>query len=207
MNKRHEIKVWDRFTRLFHWVTAFAFAIAYMTGDEILGLHIAAGYLITILLIGRFAWGFIGSEHALFSDFVRPPSAALKYLKEAMQLRAQRYLGHNPAGGLMIIMLLIMLTAISATGFVLYGIEENAGPLAMFVSGSGKAVEVVTENLHEGLAALTLFLVFIHLCGVAFESFVHRENLVRSMITGYKRAGDAPSHDEENHHHSHYLRT
>lgn len=204
MNSTPQIKVWDDFIRLFHWLTASAFIIAYATGDEILGLHVAAGYLIGILLIGRLIWGFIGSQHALFSDFVRSPTDALKYLQDALRLRARRYIGHNPAGGLMIVLLLVMLGAMTISGFVLYGIEENAGPLAAFVGDFGKGAEEAMEDLHEGLAALTLFLVGIHLCGVVFESIVHRENLVRAMITGYKRKTvTEPAND--NSRHRHYL--
>lgn len=191
-----KIRVWDPFLRIFHWLFAASFIIAYLSGEEILSLHIAAGYLITVLLVSRVFWGFIGPRHARFSDFIRSPSTALNYLRDLFTGRSRRYLGHNPAGGMMILLLLVMVFVICISGFVIYGIEEHAGPLAAYLQHSGETLEDLSEELHEGLANVTLFLVFIHIGGVIVESLVHRENLVKAMIDGMKRAPE-PSHKQD----------
>ncbi len=182
-----QVKVWDPLLRIFHWLLAGAFFVAYLTEDELMTPHVWAGYLILGLLVFRIPWGLVGPRHARFSDFVTPPREALAYLKDVLQFRARRYLGHNPAGGWMIILLLVMLTLTGVTGLMVYAAEEQAGPLAAVLGAAGDTWEEVFEETHEFLANFTLVLVFIHLGGVIVESLLHRENLARAMITGYKR--------------------
>ena len=191
----NKVRVWDPLIRLFHWTLVVAFTVAYFTDDEELLLpHVWAGYVIIGLLVFRFLWGFVGSLHARFTDFVYAPSAVVSFLWDTFQGEAKRYLGHNPAGGWMVILLLVMLTLISITGLVLYGADEHAGPLAGLMAGTGENVEEFFEELHEFFANFTLFLVIVHLAGVAVESILHKENLVWAMITGYKR-GDKTATD------------
>ena len=186
-----KVRVWDPLIRIFHWMLVAAFTIAYFTDDEdLLFPHVWAGYVIIGLLVFRVIWGLIGTTHARFSDFVFTPSVVISFLKDTLQGQAKRYLGHNPAGGWMVILLLVMLSLISISGLVLYGVDEHAGPLAGFMAGAGEDVKEVFEELHEFFANLTLFLVIIHLAGVAMEGILHRENLVQAMVTGYKRADD-----------------
>jgi cytochrome b len=109
------------------------------------------------------------------------------YFKDVLQLRARRYLGHNPAGGAMIVLLLVFLSLAVITGLFAYGAEEGAGPLAAWMAGWGKSYGEVFEETHEFFANATLALVIIHVGGVLFESLLHRENLVRAMWNGYKR--------------------
>ena len=113
------VKVWDPFVRLFHWSLVALFAAAYLTGDESDRLHIAIGYAISGLIGLRILWGFVGSPHARFSDLVRGPRGAFSYLRDVAFLKARRYLGHNPAGGAMIIALLVMLIGTSISGYLL----------------------------------------------------------------------------------------
>jgi cytochrome b len=168
------IKVWDLFVRTFHWSLVALFTTAYVTGDEIERVHIAAGYAIAALLALRIVWGFFGSRHARFADFVRSPREALGYLRDALLLRARRYIGHNPAGGLMVITLIVMLSATCLTGYLM-------------TTDAFWGSEMV-EEIHGGLANATLALVLLHVLGVLVVSFEHRENLVKSMISGRKRA-------------------
>jgi cytochrome b len=105
--------------RVFHWSLATLFMVAYLSGDDIEQVHIAAGYAIAGLIALRIIWGFIGPRYARFSNFVQSPRQVLSYLRDVAMFRAPRYLGHNPAGGAMIIALLVMLVGTSITGFMM----------------------------------------------------------------------------------------
>ncbi|MBE0510769.1 MAG: cytochrome b/b6 domain-containing protein [Chromatiales bacterium] len=187
------IRVWDPVVRVFHWSLAGAFLIAYLSEDDFLSLHSFAGYTVLGLLLIRLLWGLIGTRHARFTDFVRPPGEALGYLKDSLLGRAKRYLGHNPAGGLMIIAMLLSLLFTTITGIATLGVEEGAGPLAGMMGGAPRFIAKATEEVHEFFANFTLLLVLGHLIGVLFESVVHRENLVRAMISGDKPLRDGES--------------
>ncbi len=187
MNAR-EIRVWDPLVRGFHWLLVAAYFIAYFTEDDWLQLHVWAGYLILALLLVRLIWGLIGSRHARFSDFVFRPSQVVAYLKDLLALRARRYIGHNPAGGAMVILMLFTLILISISGLMLYGLEEHAGPMAGLLAGVPDSYEDIVEEVHELLVNFSLILVAIHVAGVIVESVLHHENLVRAMINGRKRA-------------------
>ncbi len=180
-----EVRVWDPAVRLFHWTLVAAFAAAYLSEDEWMSLHINAGYLIGALLIFRIFWGFVGPRHARFRDFVHSPSAVLAYLRQALRLSAPRHLGHNPAGGAMILALLISLVVTVVSGLLLYGTTDFAGPLAGLFRGEVAADFL--EDIHEIAANLTVVLVVLHLAGVLFASFEHGENLAKAMVTGRKR--------------------
>jgi cytochrome b len=182
------VRVWDPFVRLFHWGLVGAFATAYLVEDDPLVVHVWAGYVLLGLLAFRLLWGLIGPRHARFGDFVRGPRQVLRYLGDALQRRAGRHLGHNPAGGAMVVVLLVLLTATGLTGLAVYGAEEAAGPLAGLMSGSLSSWEDSLEEAHEVLANLSLILILLHVAGVLFSSWSHSENLIRSMITGRKRA-------------------
>lgn len=182
MKSKHEIQVWDLSLRIFHWLLAAGFAVAYLTEDELTGLHVGAGYLISGLLLFRLVWGFIGNPYARFSNFVCSPKKSITYLKDFFALKSKRYLGHNPAGTAMILLLLISLLITCFTGFAVYGAEKAAGPLA----GIGARHEKLWEELHEFFANFTLFLVIVHIMGVLAESYLHRENLIKAMWNGRK---------------------
>ncbi len=173
--ERGDLKVWDIAVRLFHWFLVFAFTIAWITGDEWDRVHEAAGYIVAGLVGLRILWGFLGSRHARFADFVYSPKSIFNYLRETLHHNAKRYLGHNPAGGAMVIALLISLFAATASGILM-------------TTDAFWGVEWV-EEIHEAIVNFVLFLVFLHVAGVIHSSFVHRENLVRSMINGRKRRG------------------
>ena len=202
------IRVWDAFVRLFHWSVAVGFFVAYFTEDGPLTLHVWAGYVVGVLVVLRIVWGFIGPEHARFASFIFPPGTVLRYLWDLLLGRGKRYLGHSPGGGAMVLVLLIGLLGTVGTGLVLYAIEDNAGPLAPFVSSaspSGQAQPAmeregdegvegsgeIWEELHEVIANVVLVLVILHVAGVLLASFVHHENLTRAMVTGRKRAPSA----------------
>ncbi len=182
------IQVWDLPVRLFHWTLVTSFFLAYITEDHWMGVHTFAGYTIGVLILFRLVWGLIGTKHARFSDFVRKPSDIKQYLKDVFFFRAKRYLGHNPAGGAMVIALIISLLITVVTGVVTYGGKELAGPLAGVMMGMPESVGDAFEELHEFFANFTLFLVLFHVAGVVFASLQHKENLIRAMFTGKKTA-------------------
>lgn len=191
-----QTKIWDIFIRIFHWSLLATFAITYLTEDDFPSLHVYAGYTIAALIILRLAWGLIGSRHARFSSFIVKPTAVIKYMKEVMQFRAKRYLGHNPAGGAMVIVLLNSLLMTLLFGLLTYGSSEFSGPLAGLVGGVSGSVANIFEELHEFFANFTVFLVVLHVLGVAIASLQHKENLVKSMITGFKRINPNDKHQE-----------
>lgn len=163
------VKVWDPLVRVLHWALAGGFALAYATGEELLSLHEVAGYAVIAIVGVRALWGLVGPRHARFDDVVPGPARLLGYLHDLLAGRPRRYLGHNPAGGAMIIALLAGVLATSATG-------------VLTLSG-GEAF----EELHETVANATPVLVLMHVTGVILSSLFHQENLVRAMITGWKR--------------------
>lgn len=154
--------------------------------DELLNVHVWAGYLVFGLLIFRLFWGFVGNRYARFSSFLCSPAKSYAYVKDAVSLKAKRYLGHNPAGAGMIVLLIISLLLTVLSGLAVYAADQNLGLLAGMVDSSN---EKVWEEVHEIVANLTLLLVVVHVSGVAFESFVHGESLVKAMWNGYKKSG------------------
>lgn len=200
------VRVWDPLVRLFHWTLVIAFFTAYFTEDDALAVHVWAGYAVGGLVVFRVIWGFIGPKHARFTDFIFGPFKVLGYLVDLVRLHSRRYLGHSPAGGAMVIALLIGLAVTVWSGLELYAVEENAGPLAGVAviapavaddreeerdEHGGRrrdAGEEFWEDVHETLANLALLLVILHIGGVVLASVAHRENLARAMVTGKKRA-------------------
>lgn len=209
-----DLKIWDRFVRISHWLLALGFLTAYLTADELEGVHYWAGYTVATIVILRILWGFVGPRRARFSDFIYAPRRVVRYFLDLILFRSKRYVGHSPAGGAMVVALLLMLALTAATGMSRLAIEEGEGPLApLFAAGQtpddtmtvlissddesgdegdvGRRKESFVGELHETFGNLTLILVLAHIGGVAFASFAHRENLPRAMITGRKRAGEA----------------
>lgn len=180
------IRVWDPFVRFFHWTLVAAFFLAYFTEDELLGVHVWSGYWIGGLILARLAWGFVGTRHARFSDFIRRPGEVVQYLRDELAGRAKRYIGHNPAGGAMIVMLLISLSLTILSGLVVYGAEECGGPLAGWLCSGQEWMGDAGEEIHEFFANFTLALVAVHVLGVIVAGRLHGENLIVSMWNGRK---------------------
>jgi cytochrome b len=184
---RPNIVVWDPSLRLFHWTLGIAFATAFVVGDGRVHLHVLAGGIVAGLLLYRLLWGWIGPHHALFSDFVRRPGEVGRHLRELVRGRAERHLGHTPAGGAMILLLMAMLALLVITGLLLDGAELMSGPLAALPRlGDGVALAWLAD-VHGMLADAVVVMVILHVAGVLLESLLHRENLVLSMVTGRKR--------------------
>ncbi|MFV2093210.1 MAG: cytochrome b/b6 domain-containing protein [Hyphomicrobiales bacterium] len=169
-NDAATVRVWDPLVRIFHWSLVIGFTVAYLTEDADT-FHEIVGYIVAGLIGFRLIWGLIGPRYARFTDFVTGPAKVRAYLGNAMRLRAPRYIGHNPAGGAMVMALLSMVAVVSLTGWL--AIQPGAGGWL--------------EDAHEAAATLTLVFVAAHVAGVIVTGLVHGENLVKSMFTGIKR--------------------
>jgi cytochrome b len=167
------VLVWDAPVRMFHWLLVLSFAGAWLTAESERwqSVHATLGYTMAALVAFRVVWGFVGTRHARFADFVSGPRAARRYLATLLQRRPEHHAGHNPAGALAILALMVLIGVTAASGVCTY---YDLG---------GKWL----EELHEGAANTLLGLVLVHLAGVAVGSLAHGENLVRAMITGRRR--------------------
>ncbi len=171
------VHVWDPFVRLFHWCLVLSFAVAWLSANTWENVHMWAGYAAGSLILLRLAWGFIGTPYARFAHFVRPPKTIVAYLKAVASGSEARHIGHNPAGGAMIVALMLGMAATAYTGYLLTT-DAFWGVSWM-------------QHLHNWSAHGLILLVGVHLAGVALASFRHRENLVHAMIVGRKRAAEA----------------
>lgn len=166
------ILVWDFPTRIFHWSLALSFLGAFLTSESerFRDIHVTLGYLMLGLIVFRLLWGFAGTRYARFASFIFKPQEILNYLRSLPSRHPQHFAGHNPAGSVAIFLLLGLGLTATVSGILLY--QEIGGE--------------AFEELHEGAANFMLAVVLVHLAGVVVSSLLHRENLVRSMLTGYK---------------------
>jgi cytochrome b len=165
--------VWDVPTRVFHWSLALSFAGAYLTSEteRYRDVHVGLGYVFFGLILFRLLWGLVGSHYARFTNFSFKPAEVIAYLKSLWAKQPAHYVGHNPAGSVAIYLLLALGLMIGVSGILLYW--EVGG-------------EEAFEELHEIAANGMLAVVLVHIAGVFASSFLHQENLVRAMLTGYK---------------------
>ena len=215
--KNKTAAVWDPVVRYGHWALVAAFAVTYLSSEEDTGfpdrLHVWGGYVIGAIVVLRVIWGFVGSRHARFNDFAYGPFAAMRYLGGLVSGSARRYIGHSPAGAMMVFLLLICLAGTVGTGIIAYG-QQGHGPLANLATTTtttttpqsaqgededadeagagqpGEREEGAMEEVHGALANITLGLIILHILGVLLASVRHHENLIAAMISGQKRAGD-----------------
>jgi len=179
--------IWDLPTRLFHWTLAGSFALAWLSAesDSWRALHVFCGYLMLGLLAFRLLWGFAGSHYARFATFCFGPRAGLAYFKQVLSGQASRHVGHNPAGSLAIYLLLLLTLLAGVTGVLTLGAEEQHGLATGWLALSQAKL---LKSLHEAVTTAMLLLVLGHIAGVLVESWLHRENLARAMLTGIKQA-------------------
>lgn len=174
---KSKILVWDAPTRVFHWALALSFLGAFITADSerLRDVHVVLGYTALGLIAFRLIWGVLGTRYARFASFAFGPREVADYLKSLLALRPRHFLGHNPAGSIAIYALLALGLLTGLTGYARY--NELGGEWL--------------QDLHEGLANAMLAVVFVHITGVVLSSLLHRENLARAMITGYKTGDPA----------------
>ena len=117
-NKEEEKKLWDIFVRVFHWSLVALVLAAFISSEDGGPIHIRVGYAILVIVLMRIVWGFVGTKHARFSDFVKGPRKAIAYLVGLFTGRPSYVFGHNPAGGLMIVAILLTLLVVGFTGIM-----------------------------------------------------------------------------------------
>lgn len=174
MSSSPAIKVWDPLVRIGHWLLVLSIALAWLTRAGGGAWHERIGYVSLAVIAVRVAWGWLGSSHARFAQFVRSPTTTLRYGRQLLAGHEPRYIGHNPLGGWMIVALLLNAALAGLSGW-LYTTDRFWG------------VEWV-ETLHSTLADALLVLATVHVAGVIFSSWRHRENLFAAMLHGHKRA-------------------
>lgn len=169
--------VWDLPVRLLHWSLVATLAAAWYSSDITGPAHEVIGYLAGAVVPLRLVWGFAGNRYARFAHFLRPPQATLRYLRQAAAARAPRHVGHNPLGGWMVVLLLACVAMLVATGWALTtdALWGYAWPI----------------RVHAAIAWALLALVALHVSGVVWTSWQHRENLVAAMFTGQKAEANA----------------
>lgn len=170
------VRVWDPLLRLFHWSLAASFTIAWVTAESWADLHEWAGYSAAALIGFRLIWGLIGPRYARFSQFVKSPRTVFAYLRAMIFGTEKRHLGHNPAGGAMILVLLAGLAATAWSGWMM--------TLPNFAKSG------LVSDAHEAFASALLAFVLAHILDVFWAGWRHKENLAKSMLTGKKRAAE-----------------
>jgi cytochrome b len=168
------IKVWDPLVRLFHWTLAFGCIANLTVLREVKVAHRYVGYVILGAVVIRILWGFVGSRHARFTDFLAGPKRVAGYLAALIKGKEPRYVGHNPAGGIMMVALMGLVAICGVTGWMM-GQDAFWG-------------ERWVESLHETSANVILVMATLHVLAAIVESWRHRENLIAAMVSGYKRA-------------------
>ena len=204
-------KVWDIFIRTFHWTLVGSMVGLYLSGDDFESLHIILGYFVMFLVLFRIIWGFIGTKHARFHDFLYRPSKIYQYLKSLINGNPTHYIGHNPAGGLMVIVMLLSLLVTAFTGLKALdsegkGLLTNTG-ISIFRFAYAdeddddddddqtyktghhqkNQEDEFWEEIHESMTCFMIFLIITHLVGVIVSSWIHKENLILAMINGRKK--------------------
>jgi cytochrome b len=185
--------IWDLPLRLFHWSLALAVFGAWLThelGTRAFGWHRWFGYACLVLVGFRVLWGLFGPRYARFTNFLRGPAATWRYARGWLSSRSVSHLGHNPLGGWMVMLLLLLVAAEGVTG--LYANDEifNAGPLYGYVRD---ATSDRLSDWHRLLADALWYAIGLHLIAVSAYYFLRGENLVGPMITGRKSGAWLPA--------------
>ena len=166
------VRVWDLPLRICHWALAASVLVAWFSANVYDAVHEASGYLAMGLVAFRLVWGFAGTPHARFAQFVRPPGVVLRYLRDLAFGRVTRHLGHNPAGAAMTLLLLALLTISTISGWM--QLTQRFFGVAW------------VELVHAYASNLVLVVAIVHVLGVLLMCALQKENLVRAMITGRK---------------------
>ncbi|PXW25731.1 cytochrome b/b6 domain-containing protein [Paraburkholderia caballeronis] len=179
------VRVWDVPTRLFHWLTVVLVIGAYVTQRlNWIDLHVRIGETLLALVLFRLLWGCFGSETARFRSFVASPAAALAHLRRVLRREPDVQVGHNAAGGWMVLLLIALLLVETLSGIYVYNDVADEGPLSEIVPAP---VANAISSLHALGWDLLLAAVVLHVCAIAVYAIAKGHHLVGPMISGRKR--------------------
>jgi cytochrome b len=198
-------KVWDIWVRVFHWVLVIAILMSYLTGEvggfdftmpgtdrfvSNMNVHVWSGLTILGLIVFRIIWGFAGSSTALFKNFTAGPSVIINYVKSVLSGPTKFFAGHNPAGGAVVMIILLALAVQASTG--LFAKDESffatSGPLAFLVSEETSTEITSFHKLWWEYAVLIL--IVLHIAANLFYWLVKKQDLIWAMITGRRKLPD-----------------
>lgn len=188
----NQLLVWDFPTRFFHWSLVFLMVGLFYTGfaGEMVW-HFRSAYIVLALVFFRICWGFVGSTYSRFNSFLFNPLEVFNYLKNLFNLKTEKhYLGHNPLGGLSVIILLSLILVQGISG--LFTTDDIASEGALYSLVSSKMGAFFTK-IHKTNFKLIIAMVAIHISAIFFYLFYKKENLVKPMLSGYKTLLETPS--------------
>jgi cytochrome b len=178
------IKVWDLPVRLFHWLLVVLIAAAWVTQEySLMDWHMRVGWAILTLLLFRVVWGFVGSDTARFTRFLRSPAAALRHLAHLRRREPDREIGHNAAGGWMVLVMLTLIGVQGGTGLFANNDGDAEGPLMHLVD---KDRSDWLSHIHSLNFKLIEGVIVLHILAIVAYAVLKRQNLVRPMVTGTK---------------------
>ncbi len=178
--------VWDAFVRCFHWTLVTLFTISVVSGEvggEWIAWHMRSGYAILALVVFRLIWGFVGGEYARFTSFLTGPVRSFKFAKGLLGKSHQPVIGHNPVGGWMVVVLLVLLATQAVLGLFSNDEIATTGPLARYVS---EETSLTLMSRHRTIGDVLLILVGVHIAAVLFHVFVKKDGILRAMFSGRK---------------------
>jgi cytochrome b len=197
MDQRGTRLVWDLPVRLVHWLLVISVLGSYVTsqwGTKLFRWHKYCGYTILVLVTFRIAWGFMGTRHARFEEFVRSPRRTFQYFGTlGREAEAKPYVGHNPSGGWSIIAMLALLMAQAGTGLFANDDVSSVGPLFGWVSNP---LSNTLTKFHHLLSNFLEAFILLHILAIAYYGYVRKEDLLTPMVTGRKLATIAKKSDE-----------
>lgn len=180
------IKVWDLPVRIFHWSLVILFITAYVTnslGSDYFIYHLWSGYALIVLVSFRIVWGLVGTYHARFNHFVKNPAATAKYALSVFKKKDKHYLGHNPLGAVMVVVLLIAILVQAITGLFTNDEIFNVGPLYAYINDE---LSLQLTSLHRQLFYWILGAIALHIIAVLVHVIFKRDNIIRAMFSGKK---------------------
>ena len=185
----NKIYIWDKFIRFFHWNLVLGIAAGYITAEnDLIEAHSLIGYYLGVLLILRIIWGFLGKSHAKFSNFLFPLMKVPEYLLSLLSRKdIKDYQAHNPASAYMALTLMLVLGLLLISGSLVLGYLEFEGPLTSITNELPNGYKSTLVEIHEIFFDILITLIILHIAGAIISSILHKENLIKAMIHGYRK--------------------
>lgn len=166
--------VYDLPTRVFHWLFAALFLSAYLVAENVdkksplFFNHMLIGILLFSLVLFRIVWGLFGTPYAQFKSFILSPTALINYFKEILFSKTKLFIGHNPATSAVAIIMMTCALTLGVSGYMI-----------------GQKIKIF-KSIHETAATLFLVSAILHILGIIFHSFKHKDSIALSMLSGFK---------------------